>query len=384
MDQPFTYLLPETLRHRVQTGCRVLVPFGTRKLTGVVLRTHDDPPAATAREALRLLDEEPALDADLLKLGRWIASYYCAPLGETLRAMTPLSGDLRRGKIYSLTSSGRDAARQLYFGENDEDPATEILRMLDARQLSATYLVKKVDGAARILKSLEKKGFIECEDVAADRDPLRASAARLRGWNSRRGPKKKLPKSERELALLISNCIRERTTSNEIEKVIARASRAARGLAKLELVNLTLAAVGATSIATRGPHALNPHQQEAYGQIETAIASKQFHTFLLQGVTGSGKTEIYLKAIEATLAAGRGALLLVPEIGLTPAVAGQFHQRFGERVAILHSAFNDSERAQEWRRIRGGEAGVVVATRAASGVFAPVRNLGLDRGRRRA
>src|SRR5439155_6526905 len=105
------------------------------------------------------------------------------------------------------------------------------------------------------------------------------------------------------------------------------------------------------------------------------LESKPFHTFLLQGVTGSGKTEVYMKAIEATLALGRSALMLVPEIGLTPAVAGQFQHRFGERVAILHSAFHDSERAQEWRRIRSGEAGVVVATR--SGVFAPVQNLGL-------
>src|SRR5262249_24778629 len=106
-----------------------------------------------------------------------------------------------------------------------------------------------------------------------------------------------------------------------------------------------------------------------------ALTSAAFLAFLLEGVTGSGKTEVYLKAIDAALALGRGALLLVPEIALTPAVAGQFHHRFGGRVAILHSAFNDAERAQEWRRIRSGEAGVVVATR--SGVFAPVRNLGL-------
>lgn len=98
IDQPFTYRLPETLRHRVRVGCRVLVPFGARKLAGVVLRTHDDPPPGAVREALRLLDEEPALDDELLKLGRWISDYYCAPLGETLRAMTPLAGDIRRGK----------------------------------------------------------------------------------------------------------------------------------------------------------------------------------------------------------------------------------------------------------------------------------------------
>src|SRR5207253_9191069 len=113
LDQPFTYALPETLRHRVAPGCRVLVPFGPRRLTGVVLRTHDDPPAMEAREALRLIDAQPVLDEELVALGKWIASYYCAPLGEVLRGMLPLASEIRHGKIYSLTDAGRDAARQL-------------------------------------------------------------------------------------------------------------------------------------------------------------------------------------------------------------------------------------------------------------------------------
>ena len=132
IDTAFTYRLPETLRRRVQPGCRILVPFGSRKLTGVVLATHSQPPTAPAKEALRLLDEEPALDDSLLDLGRWISTYYCAPLGETLRAMTPLAADVRRGRIYSLTPSGRDTARQLHLtGTEQEDPAAAILRMLD-------------------------------------------------------------------------------------------------------------------------------------------------------------------------------------------------------------------------------------------------------------
>jgi len=374
IDQPFTYLLPETLRHRVQVGCRVLVPFGKRKLTGIVLRTHDEAPTGAVREVLRLLDEEPALDEDLLKLGRWIAAYYCAPLGQTLRAMTPLSGEVRHGKIYSLTTAGRDVARQLYFGENDEDPATQVLRLLDTRPSSAPYLTRKITSAVAVLRSLEKKGFVEAEDVAAERDPLRAGAARLRVEFAKRAGDLKLPKSERELlSYLELHPGTHRLT--EVDKIIAKASVAARSLARRELAKLSLEPVTAGSTPVRGPHLLNPHQQEAFERVRAAVEAKQFQTFLLQGVTGSGKTEIYLRAIEATLAIGRSALMLVPEIALTPAVAGQFHQRFGERVAILHSAFNDSERAQEWRRIRSGEAGVVVATR--SGVFAPVRNIGL-------
>ena len=393
LDQLFTYLLPVTLRHRVRTGCRVLVPFGTRKLTGVVLRTHDEPPSVAAREALRLLDEEPALDDELLKLGRWISNYYCAPLGETLRAMTPLAGDVRRGKVYSLTHSGRDTARQLHLSgdpnSTENDPASRILRLLDARPLSASYLAQKVDRAAAVLRGLEKKGFVVSEDVAAERDPLRASAARLRVEFISRTPSQpgpaslthypasappKLPKPQRELLSYLELHPGSHNLA-ALEDSVRNASAATRALARQQLVQLTLEPVAAGATPFRPPHTLNPHQQTAFDAIHAALEARWFQTFLLQGVTGSGKTEIYLKAIESTLALGRGALMLVPEIGLTPAVAGQFHHRFGGRVAILHSAFHDSERSQEWRRIRAGEAGVVVATR--SGVFAPVRNLGL-------
>ena len=374
IDTAFTYRLPETLRRRVQPGCRVLVPFGSRKLTGVVLATHDRPQAGPTKEALRLLDEEPALDQGLLDLGRWISTYYCAPLGETLRAMTPLAADIRRGRIYSLTPSGRDTARQLHLtGTEQEDPAAAILRMLDGRALSATYLAQKVNKAAAVLRSLEKKGFVEAEDVAAERDPLRASAARLRVEFVARTTEK-MPKPERELLAYLELHPGQHNLA-ALEDTLPKASTAARALARRQLARLTLEPVSSFAAPPRAPHTLNPHQQEAFDAIRLSLGSGQFQAFLLEGVTGSGKTEVYLSAIEAALALGRGVLLLVPEIGLTPAVAGQFHHRFGERVAILHSAFHDSERAQEWRRIRAGQASVVIATR--SGVFAPVQNLGL-------
>jgi len=313
------------------------------------------------------------LDEGLLDLGRWISTYYCAPLGDTLRAMTPLAADIRRGRIYSLTPSGRDTARQLHLSETEEDPAAAILRMLDGRALSATYLAQKVNKAAAVLRSLEKKGFVESEDVAAERDPLRASAARLRVEFVARATEK-IPKQERELLAYLELHPGQHNLAT-LEETLPKASTAARSLARRQLARLALEPVSSNTAPPRAPHTLNPHQQEAFDAIRLALASRQFQAFLLEGVTGSGKTEVYLSAIEAALALGRGALLLVPEIALTPAVAGQFHHRFGARVAILHSAFHDSERAQEWRRIRAGEASVVVATR--SGVFAPVQNLGL-------
>ena len=140
LDQSFTYRMPETLRHRVRPGCRVLVPFGFRKLTGIVLKLHDQPPDGPVKEVFRLIDEEPVIEIELVTLGRWIAQYYCSPLGEVLRGMTPLTGEIRKTKLYSLTDSGRDAARQLLLGSAEDDPTFQVLRLLESRPLSASYL----------------------------------------------------------------------------------------------------------------------------------------------------------------------------------------------------------------------------------------------------
>jgi primosomal protein N' (replication factor Y) len=375
LDQSFTYRLPETLRHRVQLGCRVLAPFGARKLTGVVVKVHEEASEGPCKEVLKLVDEEPVLDADLLSLGGWISQYYCAPLGEVLRAMTPLSGEVRKTRQYSLTDSGRDAARQLVLGASEEDAAVQVLQLLEARPLSASYLEKKLPRAATVIRSLEKKGFIEIENLEARRDPLRASATRLRAsWLAVSPDDIKLTKRERELHAFLEL---HPGTHNlaELEVSVTGASQAARSLARRKLITLEPESPTGVFTSDGPPRTLNPHQLEAYQQIEAALRGAKFQTFLLEGVTGSGKTEVYLRSIDACLALGRSALLLVPEIALTPAVAGDFFHRFGDRVAILHSAFHDAERAEQWRRIRAGLATVVVGTR--SGVFAPVRNLGL-------
>jgi primosomal protein N' (replication factor Y) len=387
LDQPFTYALPETLRHRVQPGSRIVVPFGPRKLTGVILSCHDDAPAVAAREALRLIDAEPVLNPELLALARWIAGYYCAPLGEVLRSMLPLAAEIRSGKVWSLTDAGRDAARQLMLDASPEDPAVQVLRMLEKRPLSAAYLSKALPLADKAVRSLERRGFIVAEQVQTERDPLRAPADRLRvelaappsKSRDREGADvpasdPKLNKSERELRAFLELHPGSHQLK-DLEATVKNASIAARSLARKGLVSLTPEPMSMPAGPVRARHALNPPQQAAFDEIRAAILEKQFRIFLLHGVTGSGKTEVYLNAIEAVVAEGRSALLLVPEIALTPAMAGQFFSRFGDRVAILHSAFTDVERSEQWRRIRSGAASVVVGTR--SGVFAPVTNLGL-------
>jgi len=375
LDQLFTYALPETLRHRVRRGSRLIVPFGKRKLTGFILRCHNEPPDKEVRTALRLVDEEPVLNEELLALGEWISSYYCAPLGEVLRAMTPLAAEIRQGKLYALTEAGRAATRQLFLGDPPDDPEFRLLHLLESRPLTAEHLNRKIRGAAKLLKSLERKGMVQVETAVRERDPLRSPAGRLRVARSGQPVEEKLPKTERELLAYLELHPGSHNLA-ELEAAVKNASRAARSLARRGLVQITPEELKMPSFgAPPAPLQLTRHQQAALDLITARLARGGYEAFLLFGVTGSGKTEIYLRAIEAALRLGKGALLLVPEIALTPAMAGQFFERFGDRVAILHSAFSDSERAAQWRRICSGAAPVVVGTR--SGVFAPVANLGL-------
>jgi len=374
LDRAFTYSLPETLRHRVKPGARVIVPFGPRRMTGVALRVHNEAPDIAVKDVSRLIDAEPVLSDELISLARWIAGYYCAPLGEVLRSMLPLAAEIRSGKIYSLTDAGRDASKQLSIDASADDSLNQVMRMLEARSVSAAHLKRKVPLADRALKSLERKGWIVAEQVQQERDPLRAPAAKLRITLTGAEPATRLPKSERELLAYLSLHPGSHNLA-DLESSVRNASVAARSLARRKLVELKPEPITIDAAPLRAPHDLNTAQRNAFDLIQAGIESRKFCPFLLHGITGSGKTEVYLNAIDVALACKRSALLLVPEIALTPAMAGQFYSRFGDRVAILHSAFSDSERADQWRRIRAGGASVVVGTR--SGVFAPVQNLGL-------
>lgn len=374
VDRPFTYELPPSLAARTAVGCRVMVPFGARKLSGVVLRIHTDEPSRDTRPVLSLRDQEPVLEPELLNLARWVAGYYCAPIGEVLKGMLPLAGESRRSIRYSLTDNGRDVAQQLVLTASN-DPTIAVLAALEERPRPVEFLSGKLENARGVLRKLIQRGWVQAEESQEDRDPLRAPAEKLAAeFLARAVEGAKLKKHERELLAFLELHPGAHNLA-ELGSNVKKASGAARGLARQGLIRLEPEGWKPLGGFERPIPQLNEQQMKAFCAINAALGSNAFHAFLLQGVTGSGKTEVYLSSIEAALRMGKNALLLVPEIALTPAVAGQFFHRFGKQVAILHSAFGDAERAEQWRRIRNGQARVVVGTR--SGVFAPVQNLGL-------
>jgi primosomal protein N' (replication factor Y) len=374
IDQLFTYAIPAAMRSRLRRGCRVLVPFGPRTMTGVVLAVSDTSPVTNVRELRALLDDTPVLGDDLLALGRWVAEYYCAPIGEVLRGMLPLSGEIRRKKVYELTDQGRDVSRQLFVTETPEAPA-EVLRFLSEKPRTIEYIAAKVKDGRRVLNTLVKRGWVRMEEQHEERNAARADPEALTvEFLQRPLAGLKLRKAERELLAFLELHPGPHNVA-ALSEILKDAPRAARTLAAHELIRLEMEKAPTPAEFQREAPQLNSYQQQALDAIECALTKNEFAAFLMEGVTGSGKTEVYMRSIDAVLAMDRNALLLVPEIALTPAVAGQFFHRFGEQVAILHSAFSDRERAGQWRRIQAGHARVIVGTR--SGVFAPVQNLGL-------
>jgi primosomal protein N' (replication factor Y) len=378
----FSYAIPDALEQTVMPGARVLVPFRNRSLIGVVLEVNrlevstaeasgpgaSAPPAnelgihgATAlapsktaappytqplKSVAEVLDAQPALSPQLIALGRWVASYYLAPVGETFRAMLPPAVKPRPPRMQTVAAWKGDAS-SVPSNEPSQRPgkarAAELQKQAKVRQaltergpVLLAHLVKIAGVSRKVIERLARQGNVEL-------------------WEEPAAP----PESAFDADFLLPPDI------------------PGAGL----------------------PHELNDEQQSAFGEIRGWLDAARagqgggFNVGLLYGVTGSGKTEVYLRAVEATLERGRTALILVPEIALTLRVGRLCHARFGggpaassgpagassptcaAGVAVLHSGLSDQERAREWWRVRRGEARVVVGTRSA--VFAPLENMGL-------
>jgi len=388
LDMVFTYRVPAEATPVV--GGRVLVPFRQQRLAGVLVELHDRKPSVTIKPLLNVLDTAPALDEQLLRLGRWIADYYLAPLGEVFRTMLPLNAEFKRAIAYCITAEGRLALHLAGMSGSSarshrtpDEQAAEF-RVLDylaayeaAPGESPSVREERLRSATRISKSIlsgmVRKKWLAREDVSNARDATRTIRFAL--LKSAEG---KLNDNQRKLVETLSASGGQ--VSVEMLQALEIPRTTLTTLVKRDLIEIvdepaTFAVSRSKPRPSRLEFDFNPAQQFALNRLRETVEKRKFSGVLLHGVTGSGKTAVYLAGMRAVLEAGRSAILLVPEIGLTPAIAADLHQTFGEEVAILHSALSDKERAQQWHRIRSGEARMVVGTRSA--VFAPVSDLAL-------
>jgi primosomal protein N' (replication factor Y) len=395
LDRTFTYALRDD--DQVSRGARVIAPFRNEKLIGVITAT--DVAAPTEFEAKYLeavLDDEPLLSEHLLALAEWIAGYYLAPLGEVLRGMLPLMAEVRRVVYYRITDLGRDALAGSLDGDggvlNSRPPRKRrspegapdgtlndrqamerrvLERLASGEPVKVSTLRTATAAGLPVLAGMLRKKWIARETAASERDARRTERFAVLIPDTRLPTLTKLQQAI--LAELAANdgelplaALRRRELPSSTLQTLVR-----RELVRVEERPAAFRMGGIE--ASAGPLTLNESQLDALASIVSQLGG--FHPFLLHGVTGSGKTAVYLKAMQRALDRGQSAILLVPEIGLTPQTVGLLDAAFGERVALLHSALTPEERTEQWRRIHRGDAPIVVGTRSA--IFAPAPNLGL-------
>ena len=389
LDRLFTYRAAGEAPH---VGARVLVPFSGQQLMGVVLHVHETPPAEDfeIKPIGTVMDTEPLLSTELLELARWVASYYCAPLGEVLRGMLPLMAEVKRQFVYRIAEPGRrvlyegaakGSSRRSRLTPDEQNREYAVLNYLESGVPAKLGALRSATGARRaLIEGMVRKKWLSREPLAEERDARRVERVAVLVEEAR------LPKLNANQTAILAELAAAggRMRLSDLRARLRDAavpSSTVDTLVRRELIRLEDEPAGfhfgshAPGSRPAHEHALNEEQTEALATLAAAIDKGGFRPHLLFGVTGSGKTAVYLAAMTRALAAGRGALLLVPEIGLTPAMAGQMFAAFGTEIALLHSGLTPDERAEQWHRIRRGEARIVVGTRSA--VFAPVANLGL-------
>lgn len=372
LAQPYTYRIPESLADRVVPGARVVVPVRQREIIGIVTGLTSEAPQQTARDILSAPDPEPALPADLLETARWISGYYGSPLGLTLKSVLPAAMWGESKVIVELTGQGVPGGLAgevcVYLDrKGGSAPVGTIAKALKRPVWEAVNRLVRVGAVQLRVEAPETDAAVATERVVALVDPVPALAEREELFKRRPAQRAVLEALEE---LGGSAPLRHLAEQLGLSRQ-AISALVDRGIAKDELVAVHRDPFRDVP-ATPPPPSPTPAQTAA---IQAIIDTPPGDAVLLFGVTGSGKTLVYLEAVRHCLAQGGGAIILVPEIALTPQTVSRVRGAFGDQVAVLHSALSDGERADAWRALRRGERRVVVGARSA--VFAPVRRLGL-------
>jgi len=372
----FHYEVPEPFQDRIEIGHRVWVPFGSQQVTGYVIDFSDTPCDTAIKKILDVLDDTPLFHGGMVSFYRWIAQYYIHPIGEVIKGGLPGGINAAAVHMVSLTDKGRGALKggggnyvELRVLELLKEHGTLTLKGLNQRM--GQYVPRS------LIYSMVRSGSI---DLLQKIKPGRISPK----WEWCVAPVEsgEIPGRFSQVRRKLLEAIRakDEISLKALKEVVPTAGRLVRLMAEDGLVQMVKRPVYRDPFGepiegdTSAPE-LTPEQARALSAIKSALERGGFETWLLHGVTGSGKTEVYMRAVEDVLKVGKEALVLVPEIALISQTERRFRARFGDRVALLHSGLTDGERYDQWMRIRKKEAGVVIGARSA--VFAPFENLGL-------
>lgn len=387
LDRTYTYSVPDELRGHIKRGVRVAVYLRKHLSTGYVVDVTSQAPGFEIKPICDVLDPEPLFDENLFRLTRWIADYYLCSWGQALDCALPPGVRLAaKTRITAVPAAASSLNRILSDLRANAPRQYEIARLIsEKKQMSVAQLQRKVgtEGLYGALSALEKRGLVSRDAVIRGQaKPRRVSAVRVAlhvdadktinelGSSSPKQAATLRMLSERE-EMLVSDITR--ATGCSYDSIHRLVKKGFIELFQREVLRLYPHQFIDEAAAVK--HRLTSEQQAAFKLVGQYLEKGEFQAILLEGITGSGKTEVYLQAIELVKKQGKDAIVLVPEISLTPQTVARFRARFGDSVAVMHSRLSSGERYDEWRQIRSGIRNIVVGARSA--VFAPVRNLGL-------
>ena len=390
VSSTFIYRLPLSLRYAAQTGSRIVVPLGRKFVTGYIVALLDELRAGTSlkksdiKDAREILDVIPLVTPELLQLTRWVAEYYLAPWGEVIKAALPPGISPTIDQFLSLTDHGRSELGKW----SPEDTLTSKQRVLqlvaESEEIELAAVSARVPNAqtARLARELEQEGLLEIRQRPGSDfvRPKYQRRVRLVSTNEQSGEDEGRKLTETQLRVIEALKNHDSLTLSEL---LTRANAASSTVSTLQKRNvleifeqrLRRDPLGDATFDQHADYKLTEDQLQVLAELDAPLRARAYAAFLLHGVTGSGKTEVYIRAMRVAMGLGRSALMLVPEIALTPVFSRRLRMHFGDRVAIFHSSLSRGERFDEWTRVRNGEARIVIGTRSA--VFAPIKDLGL-------
>ena len=383
IDKPYSYLVPESLAAAAVPGVRVMVPFGrgNKESEGLILARVQEPKLPGSKAIRQILDPEPVLDKAGIDLALWMRGRYFCTVFEAVKTILPAGLWYGLREIWSLAMEP-EAARSAAVGIPG---AWQVLDLLEKQGGKADIRVLRDalgDGAEKHLKAMKKAEILTCETDAkrkiADKSHRMVElAVNTEDAYALTEPKRRSAPARYEVVNFLATA--GRTPAAEVSYYTGASSRTLKTMEKAGLIAFSEEEelrVPSLDDVEPGPEiVLNEEQQRAFEEILGRVQAAKPSVTLLHGVTGSGKTQVYLRLVQETLALGKTAMVLVPEIVLTPQMMRKFSSYFGSRVAMLHSSLKMTERYDQWKRIRRGEVDVVLGTRSA--LFAPLKNLGL-------
>ena len=387
-DLTFSYAIPSRLQSLAQRGSRVLAPLGESIREGVIVELMDEPDLPDDSIKIKnlndCLDDTPTFSDELLRLTTWMSEYYLSSWGEALRCAAPAAVRTRQNRVVHSLATDEQIAN---MRQSRQTEILSVLREEDA--LSLHQIAWRIGGGVSRLRpalsALQEKGLVELRSNVQSKARTQTisvvSLAKPVSEIEEQIPKleSRAPKQAEMLRILL-DCDDETLTTTELTKrantsLTGLQSLEGKGFVHLESVQIVRNPMSLDPVAATQPLTLNPDQATALRAIQGTIESDRRELFLLHGVTGSGKTEVYMQAMASVLGRGKQVIVLVPEISLTPQTVSRFVGRFGARVSVLHSNLSDGERYDQWQQIKSGAADIVVGPRSA--IFAPFPNLGL-------